>query len=1288
MNTVRGGTRISVVGLVFAAVFGAAVLSAKAIPPPPDETNEVEETTNSLPDMSWGAMDPMWAETGTNVLSVTNFNELAWFVDYYWTNSPMCALMPPGVDYSTSIGVMAYTNGFDTNFLSMLVGTSNGTFYTYAVSVTESNETPRQRYYWNSTGGLIRTVSPTTGYNPGQWISNVFGASPSYLSGSALTNWLAERDPRRQHAMFQLIHATNVASYQASVTSALDRAYQFMTNSYLYPDFSNKLAMVNIDGWDNETRLYVHAPTSVTKFDIYECTNLLCLPYDWTILTTVNHTTDPLFLRTGTATATRFYSAGNAALDTDNDGISDSRENILFGSRADLRDSDGDGISDWDEIMNAGSDPNGVDSDGDGLTDLEELALGTNPTNPDTDGDGLTDYQEVRTYYFRVDPLNADTDGDGLSDHAEIITYGTYPGPYCSEAQDSDRDGILDYSETSAAYNPMSIDTDGDGMYDYFETFYGLNPLSSDATQDADSDGFNNITEYQWKTDPTEYYTNYPYTQSLICKGPGSNEYRRVDSPHNILAVNDIGDASSAITVRPYRQGSILVPQRLHHSQARGIYINGTEAYSLSTPIEIPAASTAITFRITAANTNFGTNLYVYITDTNNTYHGGAYFYIPELWKVGFYFLNTVVDVYRGNTGNMVIGMPSNTNACRIHMYPYQTPDHYYLSPYSKYFYRNERVLVKVTGSGASPQTSTLNELDYNSAFAYAPCPSPDIHNRGIHLEPGAYVFEVGFDMNLNGTLESSEVQETCNIMVVSTDVSTDSNNDGSISSSDDPIENLLPGKVVFGDKDAYWRDHVTNSTVAEVRLSLGNGNNVVPTNCAVILEWLDCLGALSYVQLFEDSARTIPVTNTPYQAPYYGLCAFGHVYGPGDTVPSNIYVSATAHGLYPDDDTKRTVLDDTISLVCYRMDTTQQVCGDDIKITIANTPAVSPKNGNCYMWEEDYTLSWTHSYASNFWSAIKNDSVGDGVHVPPYAEEYYTTAGSNRTPQTFADLSQAGIVMTLMHGASCGEVYPMAFPPTGEGETNAQSWAVALGTNYAYKWLDPPPPNGKDCWFVCVKTTYFESQWKPTRDANNAMLFAVTCFAGTNCPWLSLPSFIDAAGGKFGVGHISSNTPGILTAAATNIVSDMRGDKWRTAAGSFLSTNLYEQGFRMAGDGKVTLWPAPLKGSYQAIYPQSHATNGTVIALFDTSCQSSSQPLVKMSGDGDFSAGNPQWMTCNSTNCMVRWPYTKDTSSSVMTRIKAVSSECKSADTTAGQLPKNLAGDGKSCGRNLEWEY
>lgn len=164
-----------------------------------------------------------------------------------------------------------------------------------------------------------------------------------------------------------------------------------------------------------------------------------------------------------------FYNL-TSAKDTDGDGLTDEYE-LSVGLFPDVRDSDNDGISDGDEVLVYHTSPFSVDSDQDGLTDYEEIIIyKSKPNVADSDNDGILDGSEVMEY--GTDPMKYDTDGDGLSDREEIVLYKTDP-----LKADSDGDGLTDYEEVMVhKTNPLMIDTDGGLADDLTEIENGTDP--------------------------------------------------------------------------------------------------------------------------------------------------------------------------------------------------------------------------------------------------------------------------------------------------------------------------------------------------------------------------------------------------------------------------------------------------------------------------------------------------------------------------------------------------------------------------------------------------------------------------------------------------------------------------------------------------------------------------------------------------------------------------------------------------------------------------------------------
>lgn len=156
-----------------------------------------------------------------------------------------------------------------------------------------------------------------------------------------------------------------------------------------------------------------------------------------------------------TATVTIVISPVGADLDSDNDGILNSFEDLNLDADNDPAtnptDTDGDGIPDFLDI----------DSDNDGIPDNVEAQTTEGyipPSGEDLNGNGLDDaYEDGSTQGL----FPVDTDGDSLPDYLdEDSDNDTIPDTI--EAHDFDRDGIADTVFSGS-------DTDGDGLDDAYE---------------------------------------------------------------------------------------------------------------------------------------------------------------------------------------------------------------------------------------------------------------------------------------------------------------------------------------------------------------------------------------------------------------------------------------------------------------------------------------------------------------------------------------------------------------------------------------------------------------------------------------------------------------------------------------------------------------------------------------------------------------------------------------------------------------------------------------------------
>ncbi len=229
------------------------------------------------------------------------------------------------------------------------------------------------------------------------------------------------------------------------------------------------------------------------------------------------------------------YETDPCDTDTDDEGLNDYLEIYVAGTDPNNIDTDGDDVDDAWEHFNTCLDPlvsdEDQDPDLDTIINLTEYILQSNPCDDDSDGDGMPDGWE---YDRGLDPTNPadgieDPDQDGMNNWLEYY-FGTEP-----DLEDADGDGISDYDETFVYLTcPFQADSDGDGLPDGWEIDYDTDPLLDDANSDGDDDGFTNLEEYFFGTNPNipgndddrDMLSNDVETNSRVWNGiqdPGSS---------------------------------------------------------------------------------------------------------------------------------------------------------------------------------------------------------------------------------------------------------------------------------------------------------------------------------------------------------------------------------------------------------------------------------------------------------------------------------------------------------------------------------------------------------------------------------------------------------------------------------------------------------------------------------------------------------------------------------------------------------------------------------------------
>lgn len=300
----------------------------------------------------------------------------------------------------------------------------------WTLQITETQAEERVLLYEGKDGVPFRTNAVPSSFDPQKWVRDAYGEPPVWLSSADLAEWYADRDRSRMRLELTLISASDWPLLEeAWMNSATNTPVPDNPPPTLPPD-TNSLAFAGMENTSsNSMRLWVYTPARPVPIDIFSCSTLSPTGETWSVIGTLEaNSMFETWSAPASAGAAFFYLA-RADVDSDGDGISDSRERLVFSTDPHVYDSDGDGLSDFEETHRYTTDPNREDSDDDGIWDGWEVVYGLNPTDvldggDDADGDGLTNLEE---FELGTNPLGKDTDGDGVADGEDETP--TVPGP-------------------------------------------------------------------------------------------------------------------------------------------------------------------------------------------------------------------------------------------------------------------------------------------------------------------------------------------------------------------------------------------------------------------------------------------------------------------------------------------------------------------------------------------------------------------------------------------------------------------------------------------------------------------------------------------------------------------------------------------------------------------------------------------------------------------------------------------------------------------------------------------
>ena len=395
--------------LLLAVVLGVSNLYAQDPPGGGGDTNGVPVTNNFI-------AQPYPLNLITTCLSVDPAGSLSSLADldsavatgYGQLTNYLMVIYPPGI-YSIPVdgGLFTFsTNGEIAANIGMFQPVSFMGFSLWKMGVLEETQlTVRSWVYMGASDGTNSVAFRTnavTGFDPQAWVRTVYKENPpSYLTGDALSQWYSARDRSRAVLGVTLIKDSDLSALQAAIDASRENTTNIpsIANPTMPAD-TNRVAFAGIAGFSADGRLglWIYSPINNLPVDVLTRSTLTSNML-WQLIGTINASYPfTLWYAPPGTSATAFFDAARADIDSDGDGIPDDRELLVFGTNPYAWDSAGTSLGDYARALIYGLSANNRDSNGDGMDDDESILAGIDPN-----GSGTAPAPTSIRFYFDAD---------------------------------------------------------------------------------------------------------------------------------------------------------------------------------------------------------------------------------------------------------------------------------------------------------------------------------------------------------------------------------------------------------------------------------------------------------------------------------------------------------------------------------------------------------------------------------------------------------------------------------------------------------------------------------------------------------------------------------------------------------------------------------------------------------------------------------------------------------------------------------------------------------------------